>query len=70
MEAAKRVFAPVRDQLHDTDADGLPEIAHTIERFDGDCNFGHAAGVVAGFQDVSYHALVTTDCRFNFARML
>jgi hypothetical protein len=25
----------------------LPEIAHTIERFDRNCDFGHAAGVVA-----------------------
>src|SRR5271166_2427072 len=54
-----------RDQLRDTDADGLPEIAHTIERFHGNCDFGHAAGVVAGFQDISDHALVTTDCRFD-----
>ncbi len=34
MEAATRALAPARDQLRDTDADGLPEIAHTIERFD------------------------------------
>ncbi len=64
MEAATRGLAPARDQLRDTDADGLPEIAHTIERFDRNGDFGHAAGVVAGFQDVSDHALVTTDCRF------
>src|SRR5208282_5652293 len=25
----------------------------------------NAAGVVAGFQDISDHALVTTDCRFD-----
>src|SRR5208282_1858958 len=49
MEAAKRALAPARDQLRDTDADGLPEITHTIERFDRNCDFGHAAGVVAGF---------------------
>src|SRR5208283_3932490 len=65
MEAAKRALAPARDQLRDTDADGLPEIAHTIERFDRNCDFGHAAGVVAGFQDISDHALVTTDCLFD-----
>src|SRR5271157_1912607 len=65
MEAAQRALAPARDQLRDTDADGLPEIAHTIERFHGNCDFGHAAGVVAGFQDISDHALVTTDCRFD-----
>ena len=53
MEAAKRALAPARDQLCDTDADGLPEIAHTIERFDRNCDFGHAAGIVAGFQDIS-----------------
>ena len=64
MEAAKRAVAPARDQLHDTDADGLREIAHAIERFDRNCDLGHAAGVVAGFQDISDHALVTTDCRF------
>ncbi len=52
-----------RDQLHRTDADVLPEIAHTIERFDRNGDFGHAAGVVAGFQDITNHALVTTDCR-------
>src|SRR5208282_966614 len=52
MEAAKRALAPARDQLCDTDADGLPEIAHTIERFDRNCDFGHAAGIVAGFQDI------------------
>src|SRR5271165_1379037 len=57
----QRDNASARDQLRDTDADGLPEIAHTIERFD----FGHAAGVVTGFQDISDHALVTTDCRFD-----
>jgi hypothetical protein len=64
MEAAKRAFAPARDRLRGTDADGLPEIAHTIERFDRNCDLGHAAGVVAGFRDISDHALVTTDCRF------
>jgi hypothetical protein len=70
MEAAKRALAPARDRLRGTDADGLPEIAHTIERFDRNCDLGHAAGVVAGFQDIFDHALVTTDCRFAFARML
>ena len=65
MEAAKRALAPAGDQLRDTDAYGLPEIAHTIERFDRNCDFGHAAGVVAVFQDISEHALVTTDCRFE-----
>ena len=34
MEYAKQVLAPTRDQLVYTDANGLPEIAHTIERFD------------------------------------
>ena len=70
MEAAKRALAAARDQLRDTDADGLPEIAQTIERFDRNCDFGHAAAVVAGFQDISDHALVTTDCHFDFERML
>ncbi len=65
MEAAKRALAPARDHLRDTDADGLSEIAHTIERFDRNCDFGYAAGVVAGFQDISDHALVTTDCCFE-----
>ncbi len=63
MDAATRALAPARDQLRDTDVDGLPEFAHTIERFDRDCDFGQAPGVVAGFQDISDHALVTTDCR-------
>ena len=70
MEAAKRALASARDQLRNTDVDSLPEIAHTIERFDRNCDFGYAAGVVAGFQDISDHALVTTDCRFDFERML
>ncbi len=61
MEAAKRALAPARDELRDTDADGLPEIAQTIERFDRNCDFGHAAAVVAGFQDISDHALVYND---------
>ena len=65
MDAAKRALAPARDQLRDTDADGLPEIAHTIERFDRNCDFGHAAAVVAGFQVISDHPLVTTNCRFD-----
>src|SRR5208283_1655658 len=52
MEAAKRALVAARDQLRDTDADGLPEIAHTIEGFDRNRDFGHAAGVVAGFQDI------------------
>src|SRR5271166_4712366 len=54
-----------RREINYADADGLPEIAHTIERFDRNCDFGHAAGVVAGFQEISDHALVTTDCRFD-----
>jgi hypothetical protein len=56
--------------LRNTGANDLPEIAHTIERFDRNCDFGHAAGVIAGFQDISDHALVTTDCRFDLERML
>jgi hypothetical protein len=49
MELAKRTLAPTRDQLRDTDtgANGLPEITHSIERFDRNCNLGGAAGVIA-----------------------
>jgi hypothetical protein len=49
MEFAKRTLAPTRDQLRDTDtgANGLPEITHSIEPFDRNCNLGGAAGVIA-----------------------
>jgi hypothetical protein len=46
-EFKKRASAHAQDQLRDTGANGLPEIAHMIERFDRNCDFGHAAGVVA-----------------------
>ena len=34
----RSALAPARDQLRDTDADGLPEIEHSIERFERNCD--------------------------------
>ena len=38
----------------------LPEFSHLVERFDRDCNFGHAARVVARLQGISDDALAVT----------
>jgi len=46
-EVGERALVPTRVQSSHTDTNGLSEIAHTIERFDRDCNFGHAAVVIA-----------------------
>jgi hypothetical protein len=70
MEIAKRASASARDQLRDTGANGLPEIAHTIERFDRNCDFGHAAGVIARFQCISDDALIAADAASTFERLL
>jgi 5-deoxy-glucuronate isomerase len=46
-EIAKRTYSPARNCLRHTGAHGLPEIAHTIERFNGYCDLGFSTGVIA-----------------------
>ena len=42
-----RVGALRRYPSCDADEFGLPELAHSVERFDRDGNLGHTSGVVA-----------------------
>jgi len=65
-EASKGATAPSWNRLRNADEIGLPESSHSVERFDRDGNFGHAASVFARLQGVSDDALVATDRRFNF----
>ena len=65
-EVSKGATAPSWNHLRNADEIGLPEFAHSVERFDRDCNFGHTASVIARLQGISDDALVATDRRFNF----
>jgi hypothetical protein len=65
-EVSKGATAPSWNHLRNADEISLPEFAHSIERFDRDCNFGHTASVIARLQGISDDALVATDRRFNF----
>jgi hypothetical protein len=42
-----RVGASMRYGSGDADEFGLPELTHSVERFDRDCNLGRTSGVVA-----------------------
>ena len=42
-----RVGASMRYHSGDADEFGLPELNHSVERFDRDRNFGRTSGVVA-----------------------
>ncbi len=64
MEASNGETAPSWKHLRNADEIGLPEFSHSVERFDRDGNFGHAASVFARLQGVSDDALVATDRRF------
>jgi len=65
-EASKGATARSWNYLRNPYEIGLPEFAHSVERFDRDCNFGHAARVFARLQGISDDALVATNRRFNF----
>ena len=65
-EVSKGATAPSWNHLRNADEIGLPEFSHSVERFDRDGNFGHAARVIARLQGISDDALVATDRRFNF----
>ena len=56
--------------LRNTGANDLPEIAHTIERFDRDCNLGFTASVIAGFQYFSDDALIAAHRRLDFRTLV
>jgi hypothetical protein len=60
-EVSKGVTAPSWNHLLNAHEIGLPEFAHSVERFDRDCNFGHTASVIARLQGISDDALVATD---------
>ena len=43
----RRVGALMRYHSSDTEEFGLPELAHSVERFDRDGNLGRTSGIVA-----------------------
>jgi hypothetical protein len=47
-----------------------PELVHSVERFDGDRNFGRARIVATRFQSIADDALVAADRRFNFRALV
>src|SRR5260370_8130045 len=67
MEISKRILALARVYSRNADANGLPKIAHAIERFDRNCNLGFTAGVIAGFQRISDDAVFTADVRLHLS---
>src|SRR5260370_39441230 len=66
MEISKRILALARVYSRNADANGLPKIAHAIERFDRNCNLGFTAGGIAWFLRISHDAGVSADCRLDF----
>ncbi len=64
-DVSKGATAPSWNHLRNPYEIGLPEFAHSVERFDRDCNFGHTASVFARLQGVSDDAHVATDRRFK-----